>query len=66
MQNAQKFVNQILSKNKERLQKRLVKGIKVFLKKKRTKSENKIANNLTIFLSMKNKNKYYKKNIIII
>ena len=47
----------IIKKNKERLQKKLVKGIKIFLKKRKTKSENMITNNITIFLRTKNKGK---------
>ena len=47
----------IKKKNKERLQKKLVKGIKIFLKKRKTKSENMITNNITIFLRTKNKGK---------
>ena len=40
-------------KNKERLQKRLVKGIKFFQKKKKVTSENMAVNNIEI--SLKNK-----------
>ena len=41
-------------KNKERLQKNLLKGIKIFLKK-RSKSKNIATNNVKIFLSMTNR-----------
>ena len=36
-------------KMKERLQKRLVKGIKIFQKKKKTKSENMVVSNVDSF-----------------
>ena len=41
--------------NKERLQKKLVKDIKVFLKKKKKKSDNMVMNNTKIYQKMKNK-----------
>ena len=41
-------------KNKERLQKKLMKSIKIFLKEERTKSKNMVANDIKIFLNMKN------------
>ena len=37
-------------KNKEGLSKRLVKGTKIFLKKKKTKSHNMLVSNIEIFL----------------
>ena len=37
----------------ERLQKKVLKGIKIFLKKKETKSNKMIMNDVKIFLSMK-------------
>ena len=39
--------------NKERLQKKLVKGIKVFLKKKKKKSNNMVMNDTRIYQKMK-------------
>ena len=42
-------------KNEERFQKRLVKGIKIVLKKKNTKSINMLVNNTEIFLKNKKK-----------
>ena len=41
--------------NKERIQKKLVKDIKVFLKKKKKKSDNISMNDIKISLEMKNK-----------
>ena len=41
--------------NKERLQKKLVKGIKVFLKKKKKNSNNMFINNIKIYQEMRNK-----------
>ena len=41
--------------NKERLQKKLVKDIKVFLKKKKRKSDNMVVNVTKISQRMKNK-----------
>ena len=46
-------------KNEERFQKRLVKGIKIVLKKKNTKSINMLVNNTEIFLKNKKKNHQY-------
>ena len=43
-------------KNKERLQKELAKDIKIFLKKKKKKSDNMIMNVTKISQKMKNKN----------
>ena len=43
-------------KNKERLQKELAKDIKIFLKKKKKKSDNMIMNGTKISQKMKNKN----------
>ena len=40
-------------KNKEKLQKKLVKGTKIFLKKKKTKSANMLVSNIEIFLKKK-------------
>ena len=40
--------------NKERLQKKLMKDIKVLLKKKKKKSDNSVGNNKTISQKMKN------------
>ena len=42
-------------KNKERLSKRLVKGIKIFLKKKNTKGANMVVSSIEIFLKKKTK-----------
>ena len=42
--------------NKERLQKKLVKDIKIFLKKKKKKSDNMVVNVTKISQEMKNKN----------
>ena len=42
--------------NREILQEKLVKVIKIFLKKKNKKSNNMIVNNTKIYLKMKNKN----------
>ena len=39
-------------KNKERLQKKLVRGIKIFLKKRKMKNHNMVANNIKTFLKM--------------
>ena len=50
-------------KNIERLQKHLVKGIKIFLKKK-TKSENMVANDIKLPKYKKQRLVEYKKNII--
>ena len=41
--------------NKERLQKKLVKGIKVFLRKKKKNSNNMFINNIKIYQEMRNK-----------
>ena len=41
--------------NKERLQKMLLKNIKVFLKKKKKKSDNMVVNDTKIYQKMKNK-----------
>ena len=52
-------------KNKERIQIKLAKGIKIFLKKRKAK-KSMVANDIHIFLNMKNKvylsieKKYYK------
>ena len=52
-------------KNKERLQKKLVKDIKIFLKKKKKKSGNMVVNVTKISQKMKNKSLLSKeKNII--
>ena len=40
---------------KERLQKKAKKGTKIFLKRKKTKNENMVANDIKIFLNMKKK-----------
>ena len=42
--------------NKERLQKKLLKDIKIFLKKKKKKSDNMVMNVTEISQNMKNKN----------
>ena len=42
--------------NKERLQKKIVKDIKIFLKKKKKKSDNMVVNITKIYQKMKNKN----------
>ena len=42
-------------KNKERLQKRLVKGIKIFFKKAKKKRGNMVANYIKTIPNMKNK-----------
>ena len=42
-------------KNKDRLHKKLVKGIKIFLRKRKTKSGNMVASQMKIFQKMKNK-----------
>ena len=42
--------------NKERLQKKLLKDIKIFLKKKKKKSHNMVMNVTEISQNMKNKN----------
>ena len=41
--------------NKERLQKKVVKAIKVFLKKKKKTSDNVVMNNTKIYQKMKSK-----------
>ena len=41
--------------NKERIQKKLVKGIKVFLRKIKKKSNNMVVNDTKIYLNMKKK-----------
>ena len=41
--------------NKERLQKELIKDIKVFLKKKKIKSDNMVVNDTKIYQKMKSK-----------
>ena len=41
--------------NKERIQKKLVKGIKVFLRKIKKKSNNMVVNGTKIYLNMKKK-----------
>ena len=41
--------------NKERIQKKLVKGIKVFLRKIKKKSNNMVVNGTKIYLNMKEK-----------
>ena len=41
--------------NKERLQKKLMKGIKIFLKKKKRKSSNMVMNDTKIYQKMKKK-----------
>ena len=41
--------------NKERLQKRLIKDIKILPKKKKRLSDNMVANNIKISMKMKNK-----------
>ena len=43
------------SKNKEKLQKKLVKNIKNFLNKRKTKRYNMVVININISLKMKNK-----------
>ena len=53
--------------NKERVQKKLVKDIKIFLKKKKKKSDNMVMNITKIFQKMKNKSLLsIEKNIIIL
>ena len=42
---------------KKGFKKRLMKGIKIFLKNRKTKSKNIVASNIKIFLKMKNKGK---------
>lgn len=42
-------------KKKERLQKNLQRGVKVFLKKKKTKPKNMVANDIQMSKKMKNK-----------
>ena len=44
----------ISKKTKKRWKKGLVKGVETFLKKKKTKSENMVANYIKTFLKMKN------------
>ena len=46
--------------NKERIKKKLVKGIKIFPKKRKTKSINMVANEIKISQNMKN-NRYLRK-----
>ena len=41
--------------NRKSFQKKLVNGIKIFLKKIKTKSDNLVASDIKIFLSMKNR-----------
>ena len=50
--------------NKERLQKKLVKDIKIFLKKKKKKSDNMVVNVTNISQKMKNKSLLCIKKII--
>ena len=51
-----KNVNRILSKEQRKaFKKRLVKGTKTFLKKKKTKSANMLMSNIEIFLKKKKK-----------
>ena len=51
--------------NKERLQKELIKDIKVFLKKKKIKSNNMVVNDTKIYQKMKSKSLLsIKKNVI--
>ena len=53
-----KSVNRnIIMKTKKGFQKRLVKGTKIFLKKKKTKSANMLLSNIEIFLKRKKKKK---------
>ena len=40
-------------KDKERLQKKVVKGIEIFVKRSKTKSENVVTNNIKLFQKMK-------------
>ena len=66
-----KFINQFLKffftflsakyyqENIERLQKKLVRDIKIFLKKKRQKRSNMVVNVTKIYQKMKNRKKYY-------
>ena len=42
-------------KSKKTFKKRLMKGIKIFLKKRKTESENMVANDIKISLNMKSK-----------
>ena len=41
-----------------------MKGIKIFLKKRKTKSDNMVANNIKTFLKMKKKGKLSIKNVM--
>ena len=50
--------------SKERLQKKLVKDIQVFLKKKKKKSDNVIVNDTKIYQKMKSKSLLSKKKIL--
>ena len=66
-------ISKISSKQQKRLPKDLVKDNKVFLKKKKKKNDNMVANDTKIYLKMKNKTKpllfiekYGKKSLIII
>ena len=43
------------NKTKKGFEKRLMKGIKIFLRKKKSKSENMVVNNIEIFLKQKKK-----------
>ena len=49
------FSAKYYQENKERLQKKLVKDIKSFLKKKKKKSDNMVVNVTKISIKMKNK-----------
>ena len=50
-----KMLTDYYQKNKESFQKRLLKGTKIFVKKKKTKSANMLASNIEIFLKKKQK-----------
>ena len=50
------MVNKYYEKHKEKLQKKHVKDIKIFLKKKKTKSANMLASNIEISLKKKKRN----------
>ena len=58
------FFNQILSKNEKKFQKSLLKDIKIFLKKRKSKSEDMVANNLRISQKMENKSYNFGHNIL--
>ena len=54
------FCAKCYRKNKQGIHKNLVKGIKILLKKKKTRSENMVASNIGI--SQKNSREHYQKN----